>query len=108
MWQPIALCFYPSDQAPVKEAPRPSTKLTSCSNGNIPQNYLVNNNGDPFQNGGNEVQVSSAPDYGSFQQARVLVQSRGYYLLENNSNISVGNGQQNDQMQQNDVSLQNN
>ena len=84
----------------MKEAPGPSTKLTSGSN--------ANNNGDPFQNGSNEVQVLSAPDYGNSQQVRILVQNRGNYLLENNSNINVGNGLQNDQMQHNDVSLQNN
>ena len=108
MWQPIPLLSYPPDQVPVKEAPGPSTKLTASSNENIPPNYLVNKNGNPLQNGDNEVQVSSTPNYGNSQQASIPVQSKGNYLLENNSNINVGNDPQNDPMQQNDVPLQNN
>ena len=97
MWQPIPLFSYLPDQIPVKKAPGPSTKLTSGSNGNIPQNYLVNNNGDQLQNGGKEVQVSSAPNYGNSHQTNIPIQGRGNYLLGTDSNINIGNGLQNDQ-----------
>ena len=97
MWQPIPLFSYPPDQVPVKEAPGPSTKLTSGGNGNIPKNNLVNSNSDLLQNGGKEVQVSSAPNYGNSHQVNIPIQGRGSYLLDSNSNINVGNDLQNDQ-----------